>query len=896
MPTAVGTIDVSLALKGDAATPERPADSLGLVHTGPRGLLQLLETRLGIPAAETPFSSRLIQYLACIDETDRGGQFYQASWEADPFAVARSLLQWRDHWYEAGWSGHFPPAAPPRLTAMAAIETLARERVAAGTGQRLQRVIALLPEHPVALRRITLADRLEDFPPLWQQLLTTLELPLEHTAAPQPAAVEGSDLHRVQQYLLAPGPAPLNLRGDGSLLALQADAPAASAPLIAALTARQLATSGNAGPAILAEQRGDLLDEALEAIGAPRLGFGASSVWRPLFQLLPLACELLWEPLNARALFQFLSHPVAPIPARQRERLTQTAAAIPGIGSEQWQQAVAACLEQEEPAQRTRHAENIRYWLEPERFPPEQGADTATLERRAQRLASWLGAAQEASSDEALRSLYTIAINQAVEFERALQRLQRHGRDRLNRDQVLRLIDDVRGSGCDVTDRGAELGPGPGRALAASHAGAFREPVEQVIWWDCQASGRVRRWPWSRAERSALAAHGVQLHSEAAQLQWQARAQLRPLLCARQQCLLVLHDDAERPHPVWDLLQSLSRNLPVLDAADPATAARLELPQQALSARSLPARSRWWQLPLGNAIAPRETESYSSLEACLHSPYQWVLRYSARIRSGSLVTLSDGSLLKGRLAHRLFELFFAAQPDIAQIAPQAIAAWVQRQLPALLQQEGALLLEAGRQAEAERFGSQLQEALQVLVEQLQQAGVTRVAMELPQQGQFAGGTLTGTIDLLATTADGREAIVDIKWGGRRYRRDSLLAGSYLQLATYAQLRLAAGAGQTPLLSYFIVSDAHMLNLDHGFFPEAERIIPDTQEGPARFWQRVEASWRWRRAQLDRGLIEVTVAGTEPGPESDPGDEGLPMPASSDRFNEYLVLTGWEPNA
>jgi hypothetical protein len=73
-------------------------------------------------------------------------------------------------------------------------------------------------------------------------------------------------------------------------------------------------------------------------------------------------------------------------------------------------------------------------------------------------------------------------------------------------------------------------------------------------------------------------------------------------------------------------------------------------------------------------------------------------------------------------------------------------------------------------------------------------------------------------------------------------------------------------------------------------------MPDTQESPARFWQRVEASWRWRRAQFDRGLIELTIAGTEPGSESDPGEEGLPMPASSDRFNDYLVLTGWEPNA
>jgi hypothetical protein len=40
---------------------------------------------------------------------------------------------------------------------------------------------------------------------------------------------------------------------------------------------------------------------------------------------------------------------------------------------------------------------------------------------------------------------------------------------------------------------------------------------------------------------------------------------------------------------------------------------------------------------------------------------------------------------------------------------------------------------------------------------------------------------------------------------------------------------------------------------------------------------------------------VTVSDTEPDANSDPGDEGLPIPAASDNFSDYRVLTGWGRN-
>jgi ATP-dependent helicase/nuclease subunit B len=374
----------------------------------------------------------------------------------------------------------------------------------------------------------------------------------------------------------------------------------------------------------------------------------------------------------------------------------------------------------------------------------------------------------------------------------------------------------------------------------------FTAPVDRVLWWDCQAADWVPRWPWSRRELALLEAAGVTLHSQAAQLDWLGRAWQRPLLSARTQCTLVLHRDAAQQHPLWDLLSSICEGLPVLAAADPASASLLDIPHSPLPARTLPPLCRWWQLPADTAIPTREAESYSSLDAWINSPYQWLLRYSARIQPGSLASVNDGATLKGNLAHRLLELFFQAHPDIPTIAGNGIAAWVDAHCYALLEQEGALLLEAGRQAECERLVTVLQEALVALVAHLQEAGVVNVVMEQELQGSFSGGRLTGSIDLLARSGDGREAVVDIKWGGRKYRRQALLEGSFLQLAVYAQLLQAAGARQTPCLSYFIVSDAQMLSLNHTFFPDAENIAPPAEANPEDYWRRFESTWHWRR--------------------------------------------------
>ena len=68
---------------------------------------------------------------------------------------------------------------------------------------------------------------------------------------------------------------------------------------------------------------------------------------------------------------------------------------------------------------------------------------------------------------------------------------------------------------------------------------------------------------------------------------------------------------------------------------------------------------------------------------------------------------------------------------------------------------------------------------------------------------------------------------------------------------------------------------------------------DTRSVLLEFWQRAEGTWKWRKKQIESGLVEVTVTGTEPDDDSSPGENGLPMSETYDAFDDYTALTGWD---
>lgn len=857
----------------------RWADALGAAVVGPLGLLDLLETQLGLLQAPVSRAQRIVQYRDCLQSRDDPGRCYHRSFHTDELGTAERLLAWRDEWHLHGWDGDFQGSAPRRLRDLAEVERAAVERLAPSLGERLQEVERALRGHTPPIACLTLLDPIEDFPKRWRDVLAHLPIrPAPASEAPGQgwlARLQGA----LRQLRSDATLAHLAYEADGGLTVVQAET--------AALAGRWAAAQLDGGDDLLVTAGpGGRLDEILATAGRARLGVSEPSAFRPPLQVLPLALEMLWEPLDLAVLLRFLTHPVCPLPRHARRRLAEALAERPGLGGPRWRAALAA-IEADEirfgqaPAARRTIAE----WIEHERHAPVPGADLGTVIARVDRLAGFFqGRLAEAAP--ASGALDGAALEQCRAVSLALTDLAAQGMTHIRPRQLQLLVSQATARGCEHPLRHAEVGA----CRRVTHPGAAIEAADQVLWWPLAMPPLPGRQPWSRAEWAALRAAGADLPTTATLLEREARAWLRPLLAARRRLVLVLPPVGEEAHPVWQTVRALVPDVPVqpLEAllSEPA-ADRVGVAYQ-----PLPARRRYWRFEADLTGLQRETESYSSLEPWLFNPYQWLLHYPARIRPSRLLALPDDFRLYGNLAHGLIERWFR-RPALC-LDDSAWKAWFDPAFDQIIAEEGALLRMPGRGSDLQGFKARLRRALDHLLRQLQQAGVVRVDPEQPLAGVYPGGSLAGSADLVLERQDGRRAILDLKWQGDRKYRDKLKSGGQLQLILYAELARQR-FGMTPGLAYFILGQGRLLANADDWFPAAEVVPAERSESPGQLWQRFIDTWAWRREQLRQGLVEVALDAIEPLDDAglNPPETGLRPTTLDPRYNDYVALAGWE---
>ena len=859
---------VRFGLHRDGLHPDLATDCVGEITVGPVGFLRLLESDLGIAPAKVHPAEEVAMYRGCLAELDDLARFYHGSFTVDPVGVARTLLDWRSGWYLHGWDGTFRASVPQRLADLAAVEALAQNRLPPCTGQRLRNILALVEERRTQVETVTLLDHAHDLPILWRRLLSKFNC--QAIDEPNGTADPATDLGKLQAAL-RDKPAG-RLAGDGSVVVLRAVSRDVTAQATAELM-RGLA--GRTAAVAVAAHDGIILDNAFERVGMPRAGFQHYSPFRAASQVLKLALALLWQPLDPHRLLQFLIHPVSPLPWSTRSRLAEAVAAQPGIDGPAWRAAMATIDD----------ADDVAFWVAPERFPVGSGAPVDVLLARAQRCAAWLGATTATTADEA-KAVFGAAYAQAQALAATLSRLASGGTTRIAKIEVDRLVDEVTRALPDPSTF-AEAG----HVRATSHPGNVAEAVDDVYWWDLRPTRLDLTPAWTQAEHAALAAAGVELPTAEQRLLAEQRAWLRPALNCRRRLVLVVHDeDGAGRHPLWGRIEEqLDGWLDVrlddglLRGADDQLAL-LDIPAPPMTVTPLPGKKRWWRL--GREIPPRPTESYTSLAKAYFHPHEWVLEYHAKLRGSRITGVADGPLLKGALAHRLFERFFTENANWRSLGADDIARWQRAAIADLIEREGAVLLENGRGVDRQQVITTLERALALLLGHLVEASVVEATSEFHVERPFAGGALRGDVDLVAVNDRGEHAVLDAKWGSEPYRLEEIENNRHLQLAVYGFM---LGRTHWPWAGYYIVTTGNVLGPDARFFPKAVGAADLTTQA---IWEQGLVTYDWRRGQFAGGEIEVN-AGAAPDEASEPPDGALETRVPPDRFDTFRWLTGVE---
>jgi len=821
----------------------------------------------------------------CLKRACTGERFYEKSFEVDEFGTAAEILAWRDAWYEHGWDGAVPTDSAPRLLDMAAIDTLAGSCVFPGTGQRLNEIAALLASRQPQIATIELVESLDELPIAWQRVFA--HLPIEPLREPLKAsAAKDSMLGALQRAVLETGDHPSGdkrtWRDDGSVIILRAETQLAAAEWLAS-QARQ---SPDRDRLFVIEGTGMRLDTALAAMDQPLLGSSESSTFRPALQLLPLALRLLWEPLDFKALMQFLTHPVGPLRPFARRTLAEKIAAHPGIGGGAWKEALAT-IQSHYAQDGEQIVQEIAFWLENPRFGARALAPVAVIRARAQRLAEYF-LAEMATADPLVRAPWVAAREQAAAIECTLRALEAQAVPGLNAHTLDRLVSQAAAHGCDNPLLRSEAGSS-GHVRAP---GAVIEPFAEVCWWHLTAVPLAQPYPWSPREIAELRAIGVALPEMNRVLERQARNWLQPLLAARQRLTLLLPRAGAEVHPLWLILSSLLEAPTILDVERVLTT-EANLPGLSeVPHRPLPKARRWFHLPPGAIHRWDLAASYSSLEQFFNSPFQWALNYPAQLKTSALLSLPGNFQLLGSLAHRVVETLYRDADAITWTADR-VRDWFDHSVERIVREEGAILLMPGRRADLEAFRLRFRRSLVQLHEILQVACVAALEPEAELNGSTALGPIKGQSDLLVTFRDGRRAIVDMKWTGVRKYRDKLQQQSHIQLAIYARL-VENNTRAWPAVAYFILRESALLTPDL-VFPGVQPIaVPGAST--EQLWDRIMTTWQWRRTQIESGALELVREDLEPTPDSTPPPGALSPKEPDQRYNGCVHLAGWDVDA
>src|ERR1700733_12936647 len=129
--------------------------------------------------------------------------FFSESFTRDSYAVAETLLEWRDDLIEAGWDGLASADDTARIQDMAAVEARTGNRLSPGTSDRLRSILLELNSRSPNLDLLTVRDLQSHLPKLWRLICAKLGAryePVGFNPETNPTG-ETSDLGRIQSLL-----------------------------------------------------------------------------------------------------------------------------------------------------------------------------------------------------------------------------------------------------------------------------------------------------------------------------------------------------------------------------------------------------------------------------------------------------------------------------------------------------------------------------------------------------------------------------------------------------------------------------------------------------------------------------------------------------------------------
>ena len=868
------TINFGLQLD-DAAFPLPTRTTGGVVNLGPQGLLHTLEDLLGLGGYPSKNEHlRIEQYRqalqACLDQEEEA--FFKRSFEADQLGCATALLNMRDELRLAGWSFEPTDDLPKRLKSIAGIEQQLKnmeQQLLPGFADRFCAVLQFLPDRDQQIEQLFLNEPEALLPDHFQRLFKILRKKgVSVSPLPETTITGDSDLSQLKKIIArqSDSTGPVALKGDGSLIVLQAERETEAAAFIAKL----IKHNPEYRPLCVIPEKNRALDNTLIQEGLPSMGILSSSNARPSLQILKLVTTFLWRPINPFKILEFVSLAVKPLDDELATLIAGLMARQPGINGESWFIAIRRFFEDLElRANFDRSIDVIKireqydFWFDRPRFDANGGVPKQEAIAVFSYLDNW--AFEEFEQKDRKNPSFMVLSEQAKRVRDLLETLpdSQNLLSQLELERIVRTIYEPP----PVLFREKEVGHLP----AIYHSSALIGATDKVLWWNF-----VRNEPthffskWYKKELNYLNQAGLSIQSPQAQNKLQLWQAPRAIQHCTQQLLLVIPKKVNGtevyPHALHDEMVAAFGSLDAISFQinnwknDAFISRYFQLPsRQHLSIQKLGKVNPFLKIRQPEKLEQREHETLTSLESLFYYPYQYVFRHKIKLRKSSILSIVGNNTLMGNLAHRFFEMIL--KEKVERWDKEGVYNWIEEKAPRLLRREGAVLLMYGREPERIAFINRVKYAAWSLISLIQNNGWTVSATEKPLEGQFASIPVKAKADVVLERGS-EKAVIDLKWRGASRREQIIRNEEDLQLVMYSRL-VCGGADEWAHTAYFIIESGKMIARNQAAFKEIAPLVPDASADQIsqRIWDRMATTFNWRSDQLKEGLIEVRTNST-----------------------------------
>ncbi|MDQ7057310.1 MAG: PD-(D/E)XK nuclease family protein [Ghiorsea sp.] len=244
--------------------------------------------------------------------------------------------------------------------------------------------------------------------------------------------------------------------------------------------------------------------------------------------------------------------------------------------------------------------------------------------------------------------------------------------------------------------------------------------------------------------------------------------------------------------------------------------------------------------------------SFSQMSTLMGCPTKWAFQYHARLASMDSLSLPTGNTMIGSLCHKIVEDMFT---DTSKWDVSHARKHVSDVFDVRVPQMAAELLQAGRELELNRYRMAVCDAVDALLQTIEQAGLTVTKTEGKVDGKDLNGIpFKGYIDLQLEDKDGQVFVIDLKWSGStKYKKQEVKDGKALQLASYAWMLKSADDVWAPG-AYFMLAQGELLTDDARF---KTKYPIESALSAKEVWQLGSKTWTNMFAQVHKGEIEVS---------------------------------------